>query len=198
MRIATIKAIIIVISLSLILGLLSVFVSEKYFKGFNNLTINNWHKLGMNDQKNPDPYKSLYYIWNGIIAPSKVEGLSYWLQSDQNGRPLQPNCTYKLHSSPIATEFFTIYTTDSNFHTIYNAQLPTALNSSDLVLDETGNFTILISKYPQSNNWLATLAEQPFYIILNLYNTPFVSPSGVTPLILPTVELLYCGTPNYA
>lgn len=192
----SLRNIIKIILASLIIGSLSVLYVTKYFSGDSTEKNGIWFTISPSKQSSSDPYKTIYQIRHSYLPLGRVEGLSFWTDHDDNNKFLYSNCTYLLEGVHIKTSFFTIYVADYYLHPIMHGNHASAISSYDLVQEKAGKFFIYLSAYPQNNNWLQTTNINKYKLVLNLYNTPFIAPSGLHKLVLPKIKRLFCGVPS--
>ncbi|WP_375672437.1 DUF1214 domain-containing protein, partial [Bartonella sp. AA16SXTY] len=62
--------------------------------------------------------------------------------------------------------------------------------------ENDGSLRINISPTPQSGNWLATVSQKEFGLILTLYDTPIISATALQKLTMPSVEQIPSGQIN--
>ncbi|WP_370932008.1 DUF1214 domain-containing protein [Bartonella sp. DGB1] len=187
-------SIVIIILLSVLLAIISANYTVKNFSGFNKRIEDIWINSPYASSKQADPYEKAYSIHNAIITLGKAEGLSFWTKTDSNRKLLQANCDYKLTIFNLPADFFTIYATNNQLAPLKNTNnFPYFLLSKQLVKNQDNNAIIYVSKQPYSGNWLSINSNSNYMLVINLYNTPLVTPSGVRKVKMPKIEKLSCN-----
>lgn len=166
-------------------GSFSVHYSLQNFGGADAIQIGPWSAYPQAGDE--DVYAQAKRGRSSDIILGRAEGLSFYLNTDSEGRALQGGCRYNLYGSVPEARFFTLFVTDSSHKVIKAAaNLPDKLFSQDIMREENGNFTILLSPYPQEGNWLAT-PKTSYTVQLNLYDTPISSAAGLSPRAMPAI-----------
>jgi len=149
-----------------------------------------WPSLGSADA---DPYMRAILAQRSEIPLALGEGLGFTAVTDNEGRPLDSACTYRIGSVVPTARLWTL--------TIYdqNGQLPktelgrSGFTSAEILRDKQDRFTIALSRSLQDGNWLQLPDAGHFSIVLRLYDTPGAAGTGLSESVFPTIERLECG-----
>lgn len=132
-----------------------------------------WPKAGAIDA---DPYARAIIARQAAAPLGNGEGIAFLATSDDEGRPLDGACDYRLAGAPPVARLWTV-----NLFTPEGRLLPPgpgyrALSSDQILRSAGGGFEIVIAPSARAGNWLAAPNGAPFAISLNLYDTS-VSPT---------------------
>lgn len=186
-------AILFTLILGIIAGIASADYSIKNFSGFGKRKEGIWVSAPNASSKQSEPYEKAYDIHNAIITLGKAEGLSFWTKIDSKGEKLNPKCTYKLSGRGLPAEFFTIYAANYKLAPLtYNSDYPEVLISRTIIKDNDQSYNIYVSPHTHEQNWLAVNSADPYMLVINLYNTPLVSPSGLRTVEMPSITKISC------
>ncbi|BBL53613.1 membrane protein [Bartonella quintana] len=159
------------------------------FHHFGQFTIGEWSAYPQAGTANTDPYTRARTAKRGDISIGRTEGLIFQIWKDNHGRPLHSNCHYLLKGHIPEARLFTLYTADK-FLKPYTSpkEIPFELYTNNVIYESDGSLHVNISPTPQSGNWLATVSQKEFGLILTLYDTPIISATALHKLMMPSVE----------
>jgi len=184
-------------ALALLLGGLSADYAVRHFGGFDTFRIGRWTAYDRAPPDRPaDIYSRARLRRSGAISLGRAEGISFYLDRDDQGLPLFGSCLYVLTGEVEQARFFTLYAV--NAEKIPQARaaiggLPDKLFSQDIIRDESGAFNIILSPQAQAGNWLS-VPKGRYGLALNLYNTPIAAMTGLTSPIMPNLTRLKGGS----
>ncbi|OLL39956.1 DUF1214 domain-containing protein [Bartonella henselae] len=182
---------------SILCGTLSVDYILNSFNHFGRFTIGEWSAYPQMGTSNTDPYTRARAAKRGDISIGRTEGLIFQIWKDNHGRPLKPNCHYLLKGHIPETHLFTLYTADRSLKPYTSSkEIPFELYTNNIIYENDGSLRINISPTPQSGNWLATVSQKEFGLILTLYDTPIISATALQKLTMPSVEQIPSGQIN--
>jgi hypothetical protein len=124
---------------------------------------------------------------NGPLALSSQETVYFVAVHDDQGEPLLSHCTYRVTGGSIDTRWWSLTLYDRQTQNyVPNSQNRSSWNSVSIPYDENGDWTVTVSPTPQTDPWLPSqdTPEQPFDLMLRVYN-----PSEATRSILPNIDL---------
>ena len=88
---------------------------------------------------------------------------------------------------------WTLTAYDGEGRLISNAAQRLGFHSREIVRRGDGSFEIAISADVQPGNWLPVARNDPFQIVLRLYDTPLTTGGTPAESTVPTVERLGCS-----
>lgn len=150
-----------------------------------------WPALGSRDI---DPYARAILARNGDIPLALGEGLAFHADTDDAGRPLDPDCLYTIGGLTPPARYWTIALYDRQGQLDPSPVARSHTTSARIMRDEEGRMQITLSREPQPGNWLIMPASTPFQIVFRLYDTPVSGTlSWVAEGSLPTIERGECS-----
>ncbi|MCZ2158129.1 DUF1214 domain-containing protein [Bartonella sp. 220] len=186
-----------IFAFSILCGILSVDYALNSFHNFGRLTIGQWSAYPQVGTANTDPYTRARAAKRGDISIGHTEGLIFQIWKDNHGRPLQPNCHYLMKGYIPQARFFTLYTADRSLKPYTSSkEIPFELYTNNIIYENDGSFLINISQKPYPGNWLATISQKKFALILTLYDTSIISATALKKLTMPSVEQIPSGQIN--
>ncbi|KEC55400.1 DUF1214 domain-containing protein [Bartonella koehlerae] len=186
-----------IFAFSILCGTLSVDYVLNSFNHFGRFTIGEWNAYPQVGTSNTDPYTRARAAKRSDISIGRTEGLIFQIWKDNHGRLLQPNCHYLLKGHIPETRLFTLYTADRSLKPYTSSKkIPFELYTNNIIYESDGSLRINISPTPQIGNWLATVSQREFGLILTLYDTPIISVTALQKLIMPSVEQIPSGQIN--
>lgn len=186
-----------IFAFSILGGVWSVNYALNSFHNLGQFTIGEWNAYPHVGTIDADPYTRARTIKRGVISMGRTEGLVFQIWKDNHGHLLHPNCHYVLKGYIPEARFFTIYTADRALKPyISSKEIPFELYSDILTYENDGSLRINIAQTPQSGNWLATVNQKEFGLILTLYDTPIISATALQKLTMPSIEKIPSGQKN--
>jgi hypothetical protein len=188
-------AFLIVYSLLLALGL-GLGATYWVLKGdppFGSLRVGPWKAWPSLGSVDADPYMRAILTQRGAVPLALGEGLGFTATTDNEGRPLDSACTYRVGSVAPTARMWTFTVYDES------GRLPTTdlgrkgFTSAEILRDAQDQFTIALSRSLQDGNWLQLPISGRFSIVLRLYDTPGAAGTGLNESVFPTIERLGCG-----
>ncbi len=184
----------IVIVIGLALGGFTANYSIQRSHGIGAINIGQWSAWPFVGGSDVDPYTSAKVAADGTIPLGAAEGLAFEAVTDDDGKPLRANCSYLLSGSTPPARLWTLSAYDKKGeYGKPTAAGVSAKHSGNMVRFPDGTFTISISNYPKSGNWLSLQGDEEFKLILRLYDTPITSSSGLIDPIMPTIRRQECS-----
>ncbi|WP_332065943.1 DUF1214 domain-containing protein [Bartonella sp. CB189] len=186
-----------IFSFSILCGTLSVNYMLSSFNHFGRFTIGEWNAYPKLGTANTDPYTRAYAIKRNYISLGRTEGIIFQIWKDNHGRPLYPHCHYLLKGNIPITRLFTLYTANKSLKPYTSSKtIPFELHTNNIIYENDGSLRINISPRPQTGNWLATVSQKEFGLILTLYDTAIISATPLQRLTMPSIEQIPSGQKN--
>ncbi|WCR55347.1 DUF1214 domain-containing protein [Bartonella clarridgeiae] len=161
---------------------------------FECLKIGEWTTYLHVGTTKANPYTRARTAKHGDISLGHPENLIFQLWTDNQGRPLRPDCHYLLKGHIPETRLFTLYAADK-FLKPYTSRnnIPFALHTYNVIYENDGSLRINISPAPQTGNWLASTSQKQFGLILTLYDTSIISTTALRKPMMPSIERIPSG-----
>ncbi|PIT68905.1 DUF1214 domain-containing protein [Bartonella tribocorum] len=186
-----------IFAFSILCGILSVDYVLNSFPHFGRFTIGKWSAYPQVGTANMDPYTRARTAKRGIVSLGRTEGIRFQIWQDNQGRPLHPLCHYFLKGTIPETRLFTLYTADKSLKPYTSSEdIPFELHTNAITYEHDGSLRINISSTPQAGNWLATVSQKDFGLILTLYDTSIISATALQKLTMPSIEQIPSGQIN--
>ncbi len=186
-----------ILTFSILCGTFSVDYMLNSFNNFGRFTIDKWSAYPEAGTANTDPYTRARTAKRGGISLGHTEGLIFQLWEDSHGHPLRPHCHYLLKGHIPEARLFTLYTADKSLKPYTSSkEIPFELYTNNVTYESDGSLRINIAPTPQTGNWLATISQKEFGLILTLYDTSIISATALQTLTMPLVEQIPSGQKN--
>ncbi|WP_375634262.1 MULTISPECIES: DUF1214 domain-containing protein [unclassified Bartonella] len=186
-----------IFAFSILCGTLSVDYVLNSFPHFERFRIGKWSAYPKMGTANMDPYTRARTTKRGIVSLGRTEGIQFQIWQDNQGRPLHHHCHYLLKGTIPETRLFTLYTADKSLKPYTSSkEIPFELHTDNIIYEHDGSLRINISPTPQTGNWLATVSQKEFGLILTLYDTPIISATALQTLTMPSIEQIPSGQIN--
>ncbi|WP_375668227.1 MULTISPECIES: DUF1214 domain-containing protein [unclassified Bartonella] len=186
-----------IFAFSILCGTLSVDYVLNSFPHFGLFRIGKWSAYPQVGTANMDPYTRAHTAKRGIVSLGRTEGIQFQIWQDNQGRPLHPHCHYLLKGTIPETRLFTLYTADKSLKPYTSSkEIPFELHTDNIIYEHDGSLRINISPTPQAGNWLATVSQKEFGLILTLYDTSIISATALQKLTMPSIEQIPSGQIN--
>lgn len=172
-------------------GAWSALYTLDHFRGFDKMTIGQWH--GYPAYGAVDPYARAHRTRQEILSPGSSEGLQFILTTDNQGNRLVVGCDYRLTGNKLPGRFWTLHAAPLSQPTFSDvssirSDLPTSLYSGSIWYKQEGKFIINISSQALPDNWLAVPDKHSYQLILSLYDTTLGNSVGFEAIKMPVVE----------
>jgi hypothetical protein len=181
--------------LGLGLGLGSAYYALNGDYPFGSVRIGPWVTWPNVGSDKADPYARAIIAKRGDIPLALGEGWALRASLDNEGKPLDAACSYRVGSVMPQTRLWTIGAYDQDGALLQSDLKRSGFTSSEILRDAEGRFTIMLSHDLQPGNWIQLPPAGPFSLGLRLYDMPGVA--GAAKLgaeALPSIERLGCGS----
>lgn len=175
------------------LGIWSVLLALEATTGFGAIRLGAWEAFPEAQTAEADPYAKAHRANSGQLLLGSAEGLRFSARVDDEGQPLDGNCTYSLSGQTPPTRLWTLFAEIDGLPPRVDDPLPRALNAQTVLRRADGSFVISVSATAEPVNWLAVRGAKPFRLVLTLLDTPTAGSSGLIDLSMPRLERIGCG-----
>ena len=175
-----------------VLGLVTAWYAVDRGPLFGGLTAGPWKAWPSAGSPNADPYSIARLARTGEVPLGAGEGLAFTARTDQEDRPLEGNCTYRLDGTTPAARLWTLTAYDDDGRLMANAARRTGFHSREILRRPDGSFAITVSAEVQSGNWLPVTTGGPFSLVLRLYDTPLTTGGAVADSMMPRIDREGC------
>jgi hypothetical protein len=175
-------------------GIAATLAALKYTTSYGAVTIGAWRAFPLGQTLEADPYTKSHRANAGRLLYGTAEGLSFTANVDSLGEKLSRACDYKITGNLPIARFWTLFTAgpDGRLTTTDDVR-PLALNSRILLRDPNGGLDIDLSREARPFNWLAMQNIPNLTLVLNLFDTPIASSTGLIDIEMPTITKIGCG-----
>ncbi len=132
---------------------------------------------------------------NGPLGLSAKEAVYFVALQDSAGEPLRSQCTYRVLGQPIDTRWWSLTLYDAaTQHYVPNEENRSSWNSVSVPRTEDGDWVVTVAPTPQGEAWLPsqTAPDQPFDLMLRVYNPSEATRAKLPKIDLPSVERVSC------
>jgi hypothetical protein len=180
-------------AIGLAAGLWSAESVLRISRGVEATRIGAWSASAKVGGAEADPYTRATIERSGEIPLAPGEGLQLIARVDDGGAALNPRCAYLVGRKVPAARYWTLGVVDRRGFPIDNVAQRLVFRSSEILRDSDGGFTIAVSFSAHAGNWLPVGADEPFFLVLRLYDTPFsAAASAIDKDALPRVVRESC------
>lgn len=153
-------------------GTASALYALNNFDGFNRLMIGQWHASPLYGSADADPYARAQRSRAALLPLGAAEGQRFVLSEDETGAKLDPLCSYTLQGKTPSARFWTLHAGDLQDRPLLpKGGLPQHLHSQMIWYQDNSDFTIAVSSFAQSGNWLAVQSSRHYQLVMTLYDT---------------------------
>lgn len=162
--------------------------------GFGSIDIGPWKAWPLAQTSEADPYAKAHRARAGKLLLGQAEGLVFAAATDSEGATLITRCRYRVTGQTPQARLWTLHTSDENDALMpVDERFPSAFSSQSVLKDSTGMFAIDVARRPKPGNWLALAnADQPFKLVLSLFDTPTASSSRLIDIRMPEIVRTGC------
>lgn len=183
-----------VCALGLASGLLATAVTLSHLSPFDSVRLGPWELEAHAGSTDADPYAVARFERSGEIPLAVGEGLQLVAWVDDEDRPLDARCVYKVGPRVPAARYWTLSLIDRNGWPVDNLARRYGFRSSEILRAGNGDFTITVAADVQPGNWLPIGRPGPFALALRLYDSPLGATAGaIDRSTAPRVTRVGCG-----
>lgn len=161
---------------------------------FGSISTGLWTANPLEGTPQSDPYGKARLARDASLALGAAEGVTFYAREDESGKTLSGSCDYVLTGTSPAARFWTLVPLDNAKRATIKISdgLPASLASRNLAFKSSQKFEIEISAYAKPGNWLAVPKDQPYFLALNLYDSPMATNKGLIVTDMPTIKRVRC------
>jgi len=125
----------------------------------------------------------------GLFALREQEVLYAVAIKDDEGEVLNGKHTYQVSGKALDAHYWSITLYDKNHFLVSNQAKCYNISRFDIKYDKAGNFSFFVSpqKQKQANHWLPSPQDQPFNLLLRLYNPSPSIYQNISKVDLPSI-----------
>ncbi len=160
---------------------------------FDIVEIGPWRIATRAGALDADPYTRAGLEQRGEIPLALGEGLQLVARKDEDGRALDPRCTYSVAPHAPPARYWSLELVDLDGFPIENPAERYVLRSSEVLRNSDGTFVIWVSPAAHAGNWLPIGAGRPFALVMRLYDSPISATAGVDNAAAPKIRREACA-----
>jgi len=169
-------------------GGLSAWMAVEAENGFGSVKIGQWTSWPLAGSVDADPYTRARVAKDGSVPLGAAEGLAFFLNTDQFGKPLSRECQYSIFGATPPARIWTLSVQDDKKQTVISKTgIANTSFSQTIVREQDGTFTINIGSQPAPGNWLSISGKGKMRLVLRLYDTPITGSAGLAEPVMPRV-----------
>lgn len=174
---------------------LSAVYALKATVGFGSIELGQWTAFPLAHKEQADPYAKAHRARAGKLLLGDAEGLIFVASTDGSGARLVGNCDYTVSGQTPPARFWTLHTTGADNQLLpVDQAFPSSFHSQNVLKEQNGDFTIVVSDKPEPGNWLAVAGTRaPFNLVMTLFDTPTAGSSRLLELQMPDIERGTCA-----
>jgi hypothetical protein len=160
---------------------------------FGDVDLDGWKSDFAIGSEAADPYTRARVARHGLLALARTEAVYFTRDTDEEGRPLREECTYRLSGGTMPAAWWSVTLYDAG--SMLPANTDNAL-SIDASRSRAGRWEALISaERPEDGGlWISSKRAGSFDLTLRLYvPAPAVIEAPERALVVPQIERLACA-----
>jgi hypothetical protein len=194
LRVATLIKTSLAIIGGLALGLYATSWSLEKNISFGDVRAGAWTGLISAGTRDADPYARALFAKRAETPIGITEGLSFLAKVDQAGEALRPSCDYIVKGNIPAARYWTLSLLGEDGRVLPASSARYGFTSAEILRNSDGSFEIIIAPEARAGNWLQSLPQQNFQLMLRLYDTSLsASAYSVTAQSMPRIERGRCA-----
>ncbi len=184
--------IVMVAVVGLVVGLIGSDIALSRMSPFDRTRLGAWSIEPHAGSADADPYTRARIARSGQVPLAVGEGLELVARKDDQGRPLDASCVYRIGPRAPAARYWTLSLVDLEGFPVENPAGRYGFRSSEILRDG-GEFAIAAAADAQPGDWLPIGAPGPFGLVLRLYDSPLGATAGaIDPSTVPRVTRVAC------
>ncbi len=177
----------------LVLGLIASAYQLPRPSPFDRVRLGAWSIEAHAGSVEADPYTRARMAASGEVPLANGEGLLLVAREDDDGRPLDARCAYRIGPRAPAARMWTLSVVDLQGFPVANPAERYGFRSSEILRAGSGDFVITASAGAQPGNWQPIGARDSFALALRLYDSPLGAAAGaIEPATAPHVTRIGC------
>ena len=138
---------------------------------FGGLSIESWTAWPKTGTVDADPYARASIARNGRLPTALGDGVSFTVQSDDNGKVLDGRCDVVLSGITPTARFWTLTLYNTDGALVANSVNRYGFTSQEIVRRVDGSFEVVVGPRANPGNWLPTGGVERYQLLLRLYDT---------------------------
>jgi hypothetical protein len=138
---------------------------------FGGLSIESWTAWPKTGTVDADPYARASIARNGRLPTALGDGVSFTVQSDDNGKALDGRCDVVLSGITPTARFWTLTLYNTDGALVANSVNRYGFTSQEIVRRVDGSFEVVVGPRANPGNWLPTGGIERYQLLLRLYDT---------------------------
>lgn len=180
------------VALGLALGLGSAWYALERDYPFGRVRVGAWTMSPRVGSREIDPYARAIVSRRGDLPLGVGEGLALRTVADDERRPIESRCTYRIGRIMPPARAWTLTAYDDSGRGSVGSERG-SLTSAAIVRRSDGSFDITLSPEVMPDNWLQSPASAGVILILRLYDTPIASgTAAIDRNAIPRIERMGC------
>lgn len=146
--------------------------------GFGAVAAGPWTAWPRAGSREADPYARAALSRTGEVPLDLTEGLTFFARADSAGADLSQRCRYVIAGPVPPARYWTLTVTNSEGALVANTAQRYGFTSAEILRDERGAFSIILSRTARAGNWLPWGGSGAPMLVLRLYDTPVSAAAG--------------------
>ena len=159
------------LAVAAIVGLGMTYFALTRGAAFGGLSIESWTAWPKSGTADADPYARASIARTGRLPTALGDGVSFTVQSDDNGKRLDGRCDVVLAGVTPTARFWTLTLYNADGGLVANSVNRYGFTSQEIVRRADGNFEIVVAPRANPGNWLPTGGVERYELVLRLYDT---------------------------
>jgi hypothetical protein len=159
------------LAIAAVVGLGLTYLSLTRGTAFGGLSIDSWTAWPKSGTTDADPYVRASIARSGRLPTAMGDGVSFTLQSDDEGKVLDGRCDVVISGVTPVARFWTMTLYNPDGALVANSTNRYGFTSQEIVRRSDGTFEIVVSPRASAGNWLPTGGVVRYELILRLYDT---------------------------
>jgi hypothetical protein len=181
------------LAVATVVGLGATYLALTRGAAFGALSIGSWVTWPKTGTIDADPYARASIARTGQLPIAQGDGVSFTVQTDDNGKLLDGRCDVVLSGITPTARFWTLTLYNADGELVANSVNRYGFTSQEIVRNADGSFEIVVAPRANSGNWLPTGGVERYALVLRLYDTAVgVSTKSGREVPMPTVKNRSC------
>lgn len=159
------------LAVAAIVGLGLTYFSLTRGTAFGGLSIESWTAWPKSGTMDADPYARASIARTGRLPTALGDGVSFTVQSDDDGKVLDGRCEVVLSGITPVARFWTLTLYNPDGGLVANSTNRYGFTSQEIVRHADGSFEIVVGPRASPGNWLPTGGVERYELVLRLYDT---------------------------
>ena len=176
-----------------VVGLGATYLALTRGAAFGALSLGSWTAWPKTGTIDAEPYARATIARTGQLPVAVGDGVSFTVQADESGKPLDGRCDVVLSGITPVARFWTLTLYNPDGELIANSVNRYGFTSQEIVRRSDGSFEVVVGPRANPGNWLPTGGVEKYALMLRLYDTAVgVSTKAGREVPMPTVKIRSC------